>query len=280
MKKFFLAVLATVLVGFNPVKAQIGSYPFEVAQSGDGKQAILFIPGFSCPGEVWSPTKALYEKKYTCYVLTMAGFAGVPAQGSIRFESWKEGIARFIKDKKLQHPIVIGHSMGGGLAMALAADYPDLIKKIVVVDALPCLMGLMNPKFQSQKEPDCEASVKQFTELSQEQFYNMQLQNMKMMMSDTTRHALVAGWSVKSDRETFARMYCDFSNTDLRARIAMVKCPALILMEPGFLGVKDKVAEQYAKLKTADIRYATQGLHFVMFDDQKWYNKQLAEFIK
>ena len=41
--------------------------------------------------------------------------------------------------------------MGGGLALALAADYPDLIGKIVVVDALPCLAALSNVSFISKE---------------------------------------------------------------------------------------------------------------------------------
>jgi pimeloyl-ACP methyl ester carboxylesterase len=280
MKQFILSFLLAVIVFSNELQSQINSYPFEVKQFGQGSQAIVFIPGFSCSGEVWNETKALFEKNYTCYVLTMAGFAGVKPQKSTRFEAWKEGIAQFIKDKKLQKPILIGHSMGGGLAMALAADYSDMIEKIVVVDALPCLMGLTNPKFRTAENPNCDKDVEQFKKISQEQFYNMQLQSMTMLVADTFKQKVVATWSAKSDRETFAKMFCDFSNTDLRSKIANAKCPALILMEPSFLGFQEKVKEQYAKYKNADIRYATKGLHFVMYDDVNWYNQQLLNFIK
>ena len=41
--------------------------------------------------------------------------------------------------------------MGGGLALYIASSQPNLVKGIVVVDALPCLTALYNPDFQSKK---------------------------------------------------------------------------------------------------------------------------------
>ena len=42
---------------------------FEVTKSGQGSKSTIFIPGFSCSGEVWSETKSKYEKDFTCYTL-------------------------------------------------------------------------------------------------------------------------------------------------------------------------------------------------------------------
>jgi pimeloyl-ACP methyl ester carboxylesterase len=41
-----------------------------------------------------------------------------------------KGIATYIKNNKIEKPVIIGHSMGGGLAMAIAADYPELVVKL------------------------------------------------------------------------------------------------------------------------------------------------------
>ncbi|MEP6803492.1 MAG: alpha/beta hydrolase, partial [Flavobacterium sp.] len=58
--------------------------------------------------------------------------------------------------------------------MAIAADYPELIDKIVVVDALPCLAALMNPTFKSERNNDCTKMTNRITALSDSQFYQMQ----------------------------------------------------------------------------------------------------------
>jgi pimeloyl-ACP methyl ester carboxylesterase len=283
MKRFAsLSILIVIaLSAFKPINnTQNSNYPFEVKKSGKGNQSIIFIPGFACSGEVWNETKSIYENDYTCYTLTMAGFAGVPPQSKPTFQSWEIGIATFIQQNKFDKPILIGHSMGGGLVMALAADYPKLISKIIVVDALPCLAAIMNPSFKAKENNDCGAMVSQITSVTNEQFYQMQKQTIPRLLADTSKQELVVNWSVKSDRTTFAEMYCNFSNTDLREEIITIKCPALILLESYFVNFKPAINEQFKNLKTANLQYATKGLHFIMYDDKEWYIKQLNDFIK
>ena len=280
MKKYILiiALLFSALC-FN-VFAQTKSSPFEVSKTGKGKQAIIFIPGFASSGDVWNETRANFEKDFTCYTFTMAGFAGVKAQPNASFENWKNEIANYIKDNKIEKPIVIGHSMGGGLALALAADYPELISKIVVVDALPCLSALRDPSFKSQEKNDCSAMTSQITGMSESEFLQMQKNNIALLLADVSHQEEAISWSMKSDRKTFAEMYCDFLNTDLRDKIAAIKCQSLVLLEYGFSNFKPAIEAQYKNLKTANLQYSNKGLHFIMYDDKEWYLTQLNNFIK
>ena len=281
MKKYITLIIVFLFSALClNVFAQTKSYPFEVIKTGKGKQSIIFIPGFASSGEVWNETKTAFEKDLTCYTLTMAGFAGVKLELNPSFENWKTEIANYIKDNKIGKPILIGHSMGGGLALAIAADYPELIGKIVVVDALPCLAALSNPSFKSKENNDCSAAVKQMTAMDEKQFYDVQKQTMPRLLEDKSKLEMVVDWSVKSDRKTFAQMYCDFFNVDLRDRISTIKCPSLILLESYFINLKPVIEGQYKNLKTANFQYANKGLHFIMYDDAAWYLAQLNTFLK
>lgn len=280
MKKYILIIALLFSALCLNVFAQTKQYPFEVSKTGKGKQVLIFIPGFASSGAVWDETKAVFEKDFTCYTLTMAGFAGVKSQPNPSFENWKNEIANYIKNNKIEKPILIGHSMGGGLALAIAADYPDLIGKIVVVDALPCLAALSDPSFKSKENNDCSAMVKQMTAMNETQFYDMQKQTMPRLLADTSKLEMVVDWSVKSDRVTFAQMYCDFFNIDLREKIAAIKWPSLILLESYFINLKPAIEGQYKNLKTAHFQYAGKGMHFIMYDDKEWYLGQLNNFLK
>lgn len=280
MKKHPILIIALLFTALCVnVFGQTKSYPFEIKKTGQGKQSIIFIPGFASSGEVWDETKSNFEKDFTCYTLTMAGFAGVKPQTNATFINWETEIALYLKENKIEKPILVGHSMGGGLALAIASDYPELIDKIVVVDALPCLSALMNPAFKSKADNDCTAIVNQMTSISDEQFYQMQKMSIPRLLEDTSKQELVVSWSVKSDRKTFAEMYCDFSNTDLREKIKAIKCSSLILLEANFKNIKPAIEEQYKKLKTANLQYADKGLHFIMYDDKDWYLTQLNKFL-
>lgn len=274
--KFFLALF---LISFCTTSFSQNNYPFEVKITGQGEKSLIFIPGFASSGDVWNETLAQFENNFRCYTFTMAGFAGVAPQSNRSFEHWKTEIANYISSEKIAQPILIGHSMGGALAMAIASDYPGLIAKIVVVDALPTLAALANPDFKSDEDLDCSDAVKQFKEMSFESFYEMQKASMPMMIANAEMHDIVLSWSVASDRETFAKMYCDFYNTDLRLDLANITCPSLILLESYFINLKPAIEAQYKNLKTGQLVYANKGLHFIMFDDKEWYFRQLDQFI-
>ncbi len=209
----------------------------------------------------------------------MAGFAGVKPQPDATFKNWENEIAAYIKDQKIEQPVIIGHSMGGSLAMALAADYPELISKIVVVDALPCLAALSDPNFKAKENNDCTVTVNTLKAMTDEQFKQMQTGAIPRLVADPSMQKTVVNWSMKSDRATFAKMYCDFSNTDLREKIQHIQCPALVLLESYFVNFKPAIENQYKNLKNADMRYASKGLHFIMYDDKEWYLEQLNNFL-
>ncbi|SFC30124.1 Pimeloyl-ACP methyl ester carboxylesterase [Flexibacter flexilis DSM 6793] len=282
MKTLRIVIAAMLLMTFGQsifAQKNTVSYPFQVQKTGKGAKAVIFIPGFGCAGQVWDETKTLFGKDYTCYTLTMAGFAGAPPAPNSTFAGWATAIATFIKNEKIQKPIIVGHSMGGALAMAIAAENPQMPEKIVVVDALPCLAALMNPSFKSNPNNDCTPIVNQMLSVSEAQFAQMQKISAASLVSDTAKQNLVVNWTLKSDRKTFAAMYCDFSNTDLREKIQFVQCPTLVLLEGNFQPIKSAIEQQYQHLKTAQLAYADKGLHFIMYDNTAWYNAQLTQFL-
>lgn len=280
MKKFtFLLIIILFFLAICNIFGQETAYPFEVKKTGKGSQSLLFIPGFASSGDVWNETTAKFEKSFTCYTLTMAGFAGTKPQADASFKDWKKGIAAYIKNNKIDKPIIIGHSMGGGLALAIAADYPELVGKIVIVDTLPCLAAISDPNFTSKENNDCTSTITQLTAMNDDQFRKMQTQTMPRLLADTSMQETVINWSMKSDRKTFAKMYCDFSNTDLREKIKTIQCPSLILLESFFVNLKPTIEEQYKNLKNTNMQYASKGLHFIMYDDKDWYFNQLNNFL-
>lgn len=277
MKKLILFILA--LSAFINVFGE-GNYPFEVKIAGQGPKNLILIPGLSCSSDVWNQTIDHFKNNYKCYAITFHGFAGVKADSVTNFINWENAVARFIKEKNISEPIIIGHSIGGGMAMMLAADYPQLISKIIVVDALPCLGAISGPSFTPDPNPDCSGFVKQFQSMNDDQFYQMQKMNMPSLMADTSHRTEVINWSVKSDRKAMAVIYCQFLNTDNRERISSVKCPALVLLESPFATMKPAVEEQFKNMKTAQFKYSDKALHFIMYDDTNWFFGQTDAFLK
>jgi pimeloyl-ACP methyl ester carboxylesterase len=277
MKKiiFFLSIVAFLS---NTIAAQ-ATTPFSVRICGKGPAPIILIPGFGCSGDVWNETVESIGPKYTCYLLTMPGFAGVAEESNPEIKNWVKAIATYISSNHINHPVLIGHSLGGLIAEWIAADFPDLVSRIVVVDAMPCLMALSNPGFLAKQNPDCSALQTSFRSITPDAFYQMQKQGISSMVADTSKIEQIVQWSTHSDRNTLALIYCQLLNTDLRDSLRKARCPALILLEPSFKGISGAVSEQYVNYKQAIVNYAPAGLHFIMYDSPEWYLGQIKSFL-
>ena len=111
---------------------------------GSGPDVIL-IPGLAGSREVWRPS-VRGVPGYRYHLVQVAGFAGAPARGNAKGQvvaPLAEEIARYIAANRLNRPALVGHSMGGTVAMMVAARYPSRVGKVMVVDMLPQPAGLL-----------------------------------------------------------------------------------------------------------------------------------------
>lgn len=211
----------------------------------------------------------------------MPGFAGTASEANPSFDNWTKQIADFIHNEKIEKPILIGHSMGGGLALNIASTQANLVKSIVVVDALPCLAAIYNPNFQSRKISDDEFAKAgaQLLGMGEEQFRRQAYISAVSLTTDSLRYDELVKWSLTSDRQTYAKMYYDYSNVDLRPAIKNISVPALVLLEHPFKKIAPIVEQQFGNQPNFRLEYAGKGLHFIMFDDWEWYIQQIMGFI-
>ena len=117
---------------------------FSIEVTGTGPDVIL-IPGLTASRGVWRGTVAAVPG-YRYHLVEVAGFAGTPARGNAEGEvvaPLAAEIARYIEANGLQRPAIVGHSMGGTVAMMIAARHPGRAGKVMVVDMLPQPAGLV-----------------------------------------------------------------------------------------------------------------------------------------
>lgn len=79
--------------------------------------------------------------------------------------------------------------MGGGLALKIASTYTNLVKSIIVVDALPFLAAIYNPNFQTKKISDEELAKAGvgLLGMSEEQFHRQAYISATSLTTDSLR---------------------------------------------------------------------------------------------
>lgn len=268
----------------NRVAEQAGCACFEVTVIGAGP-AIILIPGLASSGDVWQSTVAALKADYQLHVLTLAGFGGVApltqdawAQGFL--PSQQEAILGYIRQQNLDKPMVIGHSLGGYLALALAATAPELIGGAVNVDGLPALGALFA---EAAASAPGESAAQTATTAS---FDPMAIA--KGMAKNEGWHQRIVNDMFRSDGMTSGRVMGELMQADLRPQLGNIRVPVLTLgaLQHGApYSTPEQVQTNYEKqLANAPAQYhrfafAADSKHFIMADVPEWLNQQISAFL-
>ena len=270
MKKFSLVLLFTVYISMMPLNAQYAE--FEVSVKGEGTPVML-IPGFTCTEKVWEETVAKLSEDYECHTFTLAGFGGVQPIEFPWLPKIKDALLNYVKDKNLTDVVVVGHSLGGALAMWMATENEALFKKLIVVDALPSTGAVMVPDFKPENMVYDNPYSQRLLTMDSTNFKAMAKQMASFMALNTKMHPQLTDWIVQSDRKTYVNGYTDLLKLDLREAIAQISIPVTILAatHPNKEMIKAQYEKQFVKMPHRKILYAEDAAHFIMYDQPEWF---------
>jgi pimeloyl-ACP methyl ester carboxylesterase len=115
---------------------------------GTGPTHVVLIPGLACDGSIFHDFMEARARTYTFHALTLPGMAGTqppPGVNTVNFEGtpWLDNavlaIAHYIDSNGLDKPLVMGHAMGGTLAIRVGIEHPDLVSGVVTLDGFPAV---------------------------------------------------------------------------------------------------------------------------------------------
>lgn len=290
-KTFLLAwvVWALASIGSNAqtVSAKAPDFRVEVIGQGD---PVLLIPGLSCAGEVWEATVEKLSREYTCHVLTLPGFAEVKPLDELQvfLPKVEAQILSYIQTQLKKKPIIIGHSLGGFLALSLAIHHQELIHSIVIVDSYAFLPAAYQPHLTEKTAiPQAEAMKEMMLATPDSLFRQQQTMTMSTMVTDPNLAQKAVEWSLASHRPSVAQAMYDLMTTDLRPKVKDVKIPVLIF--GSWMGGKDYgitkervtalFQSQYGAMPAVQIKIAETARHFIMWDEPDWFHSHLHTFL-
>ncbi len=261
---------------------------FQVKVSGHGQPMIL-IPGLSSGGETWDSTVAHYKDRFECHVLTVAGFNGVPRVPAPMLDTVRDAVATYIREKKLAKPVIVGHSLGGFLALELGSKYPDLVGPLVIVDAYPFMAGIADPSTTPEQAKAQAADMRKYMGNQSQDMYERYVKSgiaTRMMTTKDSDFERLIEWGLKSDRSAATDAMAEMFAADLRDDLARIKSRTLVL--GSWIGYKEytdgpktlaNLKLQYSKLPDVQIRLNDTARHFIMWDDPEWMFAQIDAFL-
>ena len=290
-----LFILAGILLLRKPVFGQTPAAAptrFSVVIQGvapDKGADVILIPGLSSSRDVYAAEAKLLTANYRLHLIQIAGFAGEPAgpnaSGPI-FSPVVEQLHQYIVSNKLQPVPVIGHSLGGLLALMLANAHPEDVSRLLLVDSLPFYGLVFNPAATIDSiRPQAQVMHDQLIQMPADQFAAGQPVFTERFVKDPEGARQVTASSIASDRTVFANAMLEDLETDIRPQLAGIKTPTTLLYayeaaQGPVAGVTALYTNAFATMPNIHLIRIDDSRHFIMFDQPAAFDKAVQTFLK
>jgi pimeloyl-ACP methyl ester carboxylesterase len=262
-----------------------------VERHGSKGRPLILIPGLATGGWVWQETVRAFSGDHAVYVLTLPGFDGRPAAGPTPFATAQAAVAKLIAQRRLDKPVIVGHSLGATIALALAEEQPAAVGGVVAIDGLPVFPGTENME-AAQRLAMAEGMKARMAGTNAQVFAAQQQAYMRGVgVVDMGKADDLAKLTARSDPASVAQYMADDLKLDLRPGLKNIVAPVL-LIAPWFdldNTVQGQTITQADKLEyyrglmagTPKLEVATvaPARHFAMIDQPQQVNDAIRKYL-
>ena len=102
---------------------------------------LVILPGLFGSTGNWRPMARRLAVKYRVLVVDLRNHGRSPHADSMRYEEMAEDVLMLLDKQGMARVALLGHSMGGKVAMTFALRYPDRVGALLVADVAPVRYG-------------------------------------------------------------------------------------------------------------------------------------------
>jgi len=308
MKKLILAIaFVTCWISFargQEIFEKI-DYPYEVKKltlkngetmayidEGSGKETLVFIHGLGSYLPAWKKNIESLKKDYRCIAVDLIGYGkSSKPEDNYYLKDQSQFVGELLKNLKVKNYSLVGHSMGGQIAIHHASDFHKNVNSLILVApaGIETFTEAQKAIFRSIPPASMMASdSKAIQENLKANFYNFP-EEAEFMISDRIAmkedpqfglyaQMVVNGIKGMVDQEVFDLM----SGIKVSTLVMMGEEDKLIpnlMMNPGLdqQGILDLANE---KIKHAETHLVPAAGHMLMFEKADEVNKLIDTFLK
>lgn len=112
-------------------------------ESGQGTPMII-LHGLYGSSDNWLTFIKNLSENFRIYLPDLRNHGQSPHSDTHSFDAMRDDLIEFMKMHSIKEAIIVGHSMGGKVAMKFAASFPDLVKSLIIIDISPRRYDFVN----------------------------------------------------------------------------------------------------------------------------------------
>lgn len=272
-----------------PSRATAASDTFEVGMlhverfGRRGRPAVVLIPALFCGSWQWNREIDSLALQYDVYGLTLPGFDGrSPDHGGDLMNRAVADLATLIHRRGLAHPIVVGHSLGGTLAVLFGERYPSIPGGIVAAEG-----GYPIAPTAAVREARARATAAPFARATPVTLDSvLRAQMLRYVITSAVDVDSVAKYGSRSDPGAIADWLRAALSLDLTGRLPSIAAPFVEIVpfdsviDPyqgnATLGAKRRAYDAWlAHARHGSLVMIDRSRHFEMFDQPTAFDRAL-----
>lgn len=156
-------LLAVALISILPFLASPPAAAADLAFKKEGKGlGVVLIHGLGGNRDAWSELSKRIKKDHTVLSVDLpghgdsSGFATPMKDGAADLDAISSEIAKLIRKQKMEPVVLVGHSIGGAIAVRVALADPKAVRGIILVDSQ---LAPISKTFTDKLEKDLDANA-------------------------------------------------------------------------------------------------------------------------
>lgn len=251
-----LKTVAAILMLWAAATAATAQPPEEFVDRGQFE--IVLIHGLGSNAEVWEEVVPFLKGTFTVRTFEMGGHGQTPPVPDPTIETEADRLAQFILDEGLDYPTLVGHGLGGMVAMVYAIRNPAAVHRLILMDTAP-----MQLADDEEKAEVALALAEDYDRFVARRFLNM--------TPDEAVTERIVDTALRTDSATFISLLMSSFDFDVTEDLYNLSVPMLVigseLMFPHSSSSRHML-EHYGYGSAKSLSFKRMGLtgHFMMLE--------------
>jgi len=272
----FVAVTAMGYTSEARAEARVPLGHVEVR--GEGPVTMVLLSGATLDWRLWDSFMDRNKERYTMYALTLPGLAGseampmprlwrpkntaerqTPPRGTPWIDNAVDAVVDLMHERGLEGAVVMGHDLGGVIALRLATEHEELVSTVISIEGSPAV-----PLHQGSIDKKHRAMYAYSTRCTN--LHSMTDERWAETMGNWSRNntlteedaEFIESIGASSDKETVIRYMVEQTATDITKQMDDLKQPTLAiyssLSEARMRVINDKKRKLFGSAWHAEVR--------------------------